>query len=165
MKISIGNKIPDARLIMSGSNGSEQVFLSNFTKDKKTILIGMPGAFTPTCSNDHLPGLIRNVNNFLEMGINEILCLVSNDIHVINEWGRQTGAFNAGIKILGDPNSEFIKKSGLEFSAPDVGLLNRMQRVFLYIDNQIIKHIQLEEKRGSCNLTSGDNIFSILKTI
>ena len=160
MKISIGKKLPDARLIISNPSGPDQVFLSDFTRGKKTVLIGMPGAFTSTCSNEHLPSVIRNAEKIRKFGIDEILCVVSNDIHVVKAWNIQTGASCAGVKILADPSSKFIKKTGLEFSAPDVGFYNRFQRVFIFIDNEIIKHIQLEQKRGSCNLTSGEKILS-----
>ena len=165
MKISIGKKLPDAKLITSGPNGPDQIFLSNLTRGKKTILLGMPGAFTSTCSNEHLPSIIRNAQKIRDTGIDEIICVVANDIHVVNAWDLQTGASNAGVKILADPGSEFIKKTGLEFSAPDVGFFNRFKRVFIFVDDQIIKYIQLEEKRGSCTLTSGETILSIIKAL
>ena len=80
-------------------------------------------------------------------------------------WSEITGAKKAGIKIVCDLESKFSDASGLSFSAPDVGFFQRLQRVLILLDNNVIKHIQLEENRGECKLTSGDRIVGLVDTI
>ena len=165
MKLSINQELPNATLAQMTPDGLAEVNLFDLTKNKKIILIGMPGAFTQTCTNDHLPSLIRTADNLFKNGIDEIICIIVNDVHVAKAWGESTGATKAAIKILADVESKFAKSTGLNFSAPPVGFFNRLQRVAIIAENNIIKHIQLEEKRSSCDLTSGDALLSLTKKI
>ena len=162
MKISIGKRLPEAKFLRMGIQGPEEIKLSHLTKDRKIILIGMPGAFTPTCSDHHLPSIIRNSKKIYKGGIDGILCIVVNDVHVAKAWSKQSGADKANISVLSDYDSQFTKAIGLEFSAPKIGLLNRLQRVFIIAENNVITYLQLEDKRGSCLLTSGEKILSII---
>ena len=162
MKISIGRELPDAILSEMTINGPEVVSLTRLAAGKKVILIGMPGAFTRTCTNHHLPSLIRNAPTLFSKGVDHIVCVVVNDVHVAKSWGDITGATKAGIRILSDLESKFANSVGLNFSVPAVGFFNRLQRVVIILDNNKIKNIQLEDTRSECELTSGD---TILKTI
>ena len=125
----------------------------------------MPGAFTKTCTSQHLPSVIRNSSAVFDNGADEIICIVVNDIHVAKAWDEVSGAKKAGIKIFCDLESEFAKATGLSFSAPAVGFFNRLQRVLILSDNNVIKHIQLEEDRSHCDLTSGETIVSLVKQL
>ena len=87
---------------------------SLFSK-KKVIVIGMPGAFTPTCSNFHIPSIIEQMSNFKMHGIDEIYCLVVNDIHVTKVWAEQTGGAESGLKFITDPDGKLVNKLYLSF--------------------------------------------------
>ncbi len=163
MKISIGQELPDASLSQMTADGPKTINLIDLTKDKKVVLIGMPGAFTQTCNNQHLPSLIKNSSALYKKGVDEIICVIVNDVHVAKAWSEITGANKAGIKILSDLESKFAISTGLSFSAPKVGFFNRLQRVLIILDGNVIKHIQLEEHRGKCELTSGDSILSLFE--
>ena len=165
MNISTNQELPNTTLGQMTVDGLVEVNLLGLTKNKKVILVGMPGAFTQTCTNDHLPSLIRTADNLFKNGVDEIICLVVNDVHVAKAWGEVTGATKAGIKILTDTESKFAKSTGLNFSVPQVGFFDRLQRVAIIAENNMIRHIQLEEERGSCDLTSGETLLSLTKKI
>ena len=165
MNLSLNQELPNATLAQMTDGGPIEVNLFDLTKNKKIVLVGMPGAFTQTCTNDHLPSLIRNADTLFENGVEEIICIVVNDIYVAKAWGEATGATKTGIKILTDTESKFTKFIGLNFSIPKVGFFNRLQRVAIIAENNIIRHIQLEEKRSGCDLTSGETLLSLTKKI
>ena len=95
-------------------------------------------------------------------GIDEIYCLVVNDIHVTKVWAEQTGGANSGLKFITDTDSSLVNKLKLSYNAPDVGLINRSKRFCIVLNNLIIKKIIVEEERGVCDLTSGENILTQL---
>ena len=155
MKISINQELPNATFYQMIGEEIKAVNLFELTKKRNVVLVGMPGAFTNTCSSIHLPGLIENSKKFFETGIDEILCVVVNDVHVAKVWSEMSGAAQAGIKILADVDSNFTKSIGLEFSAPKVGFHNRLQRVAIIAKDNVVIHLQTEPERGTCNRTSG----------
>ncbi len=165
MQISVGQELPNTSVSQMTEDGPITTKLKVLTSGKKIVLIGMPGAFTNTCTNQHLPSLIRNSSILFARGIDEIICIVVNGIHVTKAWAEITGAAQARIKILSDLESEFATASGLSFSAPTVGFFKRLQRVLIMVDDNIIKHIQLEPSRGECELTSGDAIPSLITKV
>ena len=132
----------------------------DFFKNKRVILFSLPGAFTPTCSSLQLPGFENNCERFKKLGIDEIYCLVVNDIHVTKVWAEQTGGAKSGLKFITDTDSSLVNKLKLSYSAPDVGLINRSKRFCIILDDLIIKKILIEEERGVCNVTSGENILT-----
>ena len=125
----------------------------------------MPGAFTQTCTNHHLPSLVRNSSTLFEKGIDKIICIVVNDIHVAKAWGEITGATKAGINIFSDIESKFAKAIDLTFSAPPVGFFDRLQRVLILLDDNIVKYVQLEENRSECKLTSGEAVLELVEKV
>jgi peroxiredoxin len=162
MKLFVNQELPHATFYEMTPNGPEAVSLIDLSKNKRIILLGMPGAFTKTCTTEHLPSLIKNSKLFFDKGIDEIICIVVNDVHVAKAWGDITGATKSGIRILTDPESKFTKSIGLEFSVPIVGFFDRLQRIAIIADNNNITHVQLEEEKSSCDLTSGDTLLSLI---
>lgn len=107
MAISQGDKLPDAVLRRMGDNGPEEITIDALTAGRKIVLFGLPGAFTPTCSSAHVPSFMRTKDAFLEKGIEEIICVSVNDVHIMRQWGEATGATAAGLSMWADPASEF----------------------------------------------------------
>ena len=165
MNLNTNQELPNTTLTQMTTDGPVEMDLLDLTKNKKIVLIGMPGAFTQTCTNDHLPSLIRTADSLFKNGIDEIICIIVNDIHLAKAWGEATGATKVGIKILTDTESKFAKSTGLNFSVPQVGFFDRLQRVAIIAENNIIRHIQLEENRSVCDMTSGENLLSITQQI
>ncbi len=92
MAINVGDKIPEATLMKLTDKGPAPVKTGEFFKGRKVVVFALPGAFTPTCSNQHLPGFIKSADDFKGKGVDEIACLSVNDAFVMGAWGKQQGA-------------------------------------------------------------------------
>jgi peroxiredoxin len=156
--IKAGDRLPEATLLHMGADGAEEIDLGKRIAGKRVVLIGMPGAFTKTCSRLHLPSFIRTADAFREKGIDEIICVTVNDIWVVDEWGRQTGASEAGITMVADWKGDFAKALGLAFTAPPVGFLDRMQRFAMIVNDGEVETMNMEEERGVCDMTAGETL-------
>ena len=163
MKYSVGDDFPDVIFNWMDDNfevqkaGSRELF-----DNKKIILIGMPGAFSPTCSMLHLPSFIKSAKEFEDLGINEIFCVLVNDVYVAKVWGESTGATKAGIKIITDPLSILAETLDMEFTVKGTGLLRRLQRFTAVIKNNKIDRLYFEKERGVCDMTSAQSVLNDL---
>jgi len=163
MKYSAGDDFPEVIFNWMDDNfevqkaGSSELF-----GDKKIILIGMPGAFSPTCSMMHLPSFIKSVKEFKDLGVEEIFCVLVNDVYVAKVWGESTGATKAGIKIITDPLSILAETLDMEFTVKGTGLLRRLQRFTAVIKNNKIDRLYFEKERGVCDMTSAQNVLKDL---
>ena len=137
MEISAGVTLPDATLLMKDADGIHSVSLTEKLKDRKVVIFAVPGAFTPTCSSAHLPSFIRTKDAFTAKGVDEIICISVNDPHVMQAWGEATGATQAGITMLADAESTFVKAIEMDFTAPPVGLIARAKRFAMYVEDGI----------------------------
>ena len=160
MITKIGDKFPKGTLSFYDSGTLKTIKTDVLFKNKRIVLFGMPGAFTPTCSQHHLPSIIKEMGNYKKKGIDEIFCLVVNDVYVASVWSQQTGADEAGLKVVCDPLGTLVKKLGMSFNAPDVGFLDRSIRFCLILNNGTVENIFKEIQRGTCAITSGDHILS-----
>ena len=163
MKYSVGDNFPEVIFNWMDDNfevqkaGSSELF-----GDKKIILIGMPGAFSPTCSMMHLPSFIKSVKEFKDLGVEEIFCVLVNDVYVAKVWGESTGATKAGIKIITDPLSILAETLDMEFTVKGTGLLRRLQRFTAVIKNNKIDRLYFEKERGVCEMTSAQSVLKDL---
>ncbi|KNX39931.1 putative peroxiredoxin [Roseovarius tolerans] len=160
MTLSTGDKLPDATLLTLGENGPEEVALSARTAGRKVVIFAVPGAYTPTCSAAHVPSFIRTKDQFDAKGVDEIICISVNDPFVMKAWGEATGATEAGINLLGDPQSAFTKAIGMEFDAPPAGLLARSKRYAMYVEDGTVKVLHVEESPGTCEVTAGESLLA-----
>tara|TARA_B100000614_G_C14543513_1_gene491188 strand:+ start:930 stop:1424 length:495 start_codon:yes stop_codon:yes gene_type:complete len=163
MKYSVGDDFPEVIFNWMDDNfevqkaGSRELF-----DNKKIILIGMPGAFSPTCSMLHLPSFIKSAKEFEDLGIDEIFCVLVNDVYVAKIWGESTGATKAGIKIITDPLSILAETLDMEFTVKGTGLLRRLQRFTAVIKNNKIDRLYFEKERGVCDMTSAQSVLNDL---
>lgn len=156
--IEAGDRLPDATLLQMGEDGPREVNLAERIAGRRVVLIGMPGAFTTTCSRLHLPSFIRTAEQFREKGIDEIICVTVNDIFVVDEWDNQMGGSDAGISMMADWDGSFARALGLAFTAPPVGFLDRMQRFAMIVEDGRVARINTEEERGVCDMTAGETL-------
>ena len=154
MKVKIGDKLPDAKVFIFETDPKE-VSIKEIIAEKKTILFGVPGAFTPTCSQKHLPGFINASQKIEEKGIKNVFCISVNDPFVMNAWGKSQN-LNGEITLLADVKAEFTKKIGADFNWRGWEL--RSTRYTMLLDNEVIKKLVVEE--GKCELTSAENFLS-----
>lgn len=156
MVISVGDTVPDATLIRMRDNGPEQVDLAARLRERKVVIFGLPGAFTPTCSSAHVPSFIRTADGFLARGVKDIICISVNDVHVMRLWGEQTGGASAGITFLADADSAFTTAIGMQFDAPVVGFFARSKRYSMLVEDGTVKLLNTEVSRGVCELSAGE---------
>ena len=154
MKVKVGDKLPDVKVFLFETDPKE-VSIKKIIGVEKTILFGLPGAFTPTCSQKHLPGFINASKKLKEKGIKNVVCISVNDPFVMNAWGKSQN-LNGEITLLADVKAEFTKKIGADFNWRGWGL--RSTRYTMLLDNEVIKKLVVEE--GKCELTSAENFLS-----
>ena len=147
--IKIGDHIPDATLAESTEFGEacplapKNVSVAEATKGKRVVIFGLPGAYTPTCSAQHVPGYVKNLDALKAKKVDEVWCVSVNDGFVMAAWGKQLGAIGK-VRMLGDGSAEFTKKVGLELDLTKAGMGIRSQRYSMLIDDGIVKQLNVE---------------------
>ena len=162
MAISQGDKLPDAVLRRMGDNGPEEITIDALTAGRKIVLFGLPGAFTPTCSSAHVPSFMRTKDAFLEKGIEEIICVSVNDVHIMRQWGEVTGATAAGLSMWADPASEFTTAIGMHFAVEVLGFYRRSSRYAMIVENGVVTQLNQETERGVCDISGGETLLESL---
>ena len=160
MMIKEGDKLPDAKIFVM-ENDPKEVLIKDIIGNDKTIIFGLPGAFTPTCSAKHLPGFVSMFNQLKEKGIKKVICIAINDPFVMDAWGKAHNVQNKVI-MLGDSKGEFTKNIGAEKNLSHRGLGIRSSRYTMMIEGGKIIKIFEEEVPGKCEITSAE---TFLKTI
>ena len=158
MAISEGDRLPEATLLKVGDAGPEEVRLADVTAGRRIVLIGMPGAFTSTCTEEHMPSFVRTADAFAGKGVDEIVCVVVNDPFVAKAWAAASGAEGAGITVLSDASGAYTKALGLDFDAPPAGFYGRAIRHAMVVRDGTVEVLQVEEGRGVCDLTAGETL-------
>ena len=162
MKIKVGDKIPSSKLFyLDQNNDVKKIDVQDLCKDNKTIILGMPGAFTKTCSALHLPGYIKNYDLAKKKGVTKIICIAVNDPNVMKAWGENQKTGNK-IFMVGDPFLNFTKSIGTEVDKSEKGLGVRSNRYTMLVENQILKKVEVEKETATCELSGAE---SFLKSI
>ena len=141
MTIQVGDRIPEIPL-QRIREGVEIVDTPTLFDGKKVVLFAVPGAFTPTCSERHLPGYVKHFDQFKARGI-DVLCMSVNDPFVMQAWG-QSQQVPEGLQMLADGNADFTRALGLELDASAYGMGTRSRRFSLYADNGVVKKLFVE---------------------
>ncbi|WP_108484400.1 peroxiredoxin [Oceaniglobus ichthyenteri] len=162
MAISVGDKLPNATLLKLGADGPETVDLHGLIGDRKVVIFALPGAFTGTCTNAHVPSFMRAREDLTKKGVTDVICISVNDPFVMQAWSDSTGAGDAGITMLGDPEGEFTKAMGREFNAPPAGLIARSKRYAMMVEGGEVKIIHEEESPGTCDVSGGEAMVAAL---
>jgi peroxiredoxin len=166
MPIEPGQRFPDATLWESVEFGEAcpvspaPVNTTEATRGKRIALFGLPGAYTPTCSAQHVPSYLANYEALKKKGVDEIWCVSVNDGFVMAEWGREQKALGK-IRFLGDGSAELAKKLGLERDLTAAGMGLRMQRCSLLIDDGVVKRVNVETS-GKFEVSSAETLLKQL---
>ena len=161
MRLKEGNKLPSSELFyLDQNNDVKKIDIIDLCKNK-TIILGMPGAFTKTCSALHLPGYIKNFELALKKGISKIICIAVNDPNVMKAWGEKQ---NIGSKIFmaGDPFLNFTKAIGAEVDKSEKGLGIRSNRYTMLVENGDVKKIEEEKETATCELSSAKSFLNAI---
>ena len=147
MTIKVGDTIPSMKLTMATPDGPKETSTDEIFKGKKVVLFAVPGAFTPTCSNKHLPGFVENADAIKRKGIDTIACIAVNDAFVMDAWGKDQQVGDS-ILMLADGNGDFTEAMGLVMDGTGIGLGKRSKRYAAIIEDGVIKSLDVETAPG-----------------
>ncbi|MEQ1613440.1 MAG: peroxiredoxin [Hyphomicrobiaceae bacterium] len=159
MAINVGDKLPEVTFTTMGPDGPKPVTTAEFFGGKKVALFAVPGAFTPTCSKQHMPGFVANSSEFKGKGIDAIACTAVNDVFVLDAWAKDTGA-TGKIAMLADGSADFAKKIGLEIDLTARGLGVRSKRYSMIVDNGVVSVLNVEEAPPQHDKSSATTLLS-----
>lgn len=152
MTIQIGDRIPEA-VLQHIDEGVKKIDTPTLFEGRRMVLFAVPGAFTPTCSERHLPGFVEHFDAFRERGI-EVACMAVNDPFVMQAWGESQHV-PPGLRMLADGNGDFTKALGLELDGSKFGMGPRSQRYSMVVEDGVVKSLNVEEG-GEFRVSSAD---------
>jgi peroxiredoxin (alkyl hydroperoxide reductase subunit C) len=160
MTIQVGDTIPSVTLQVMTGDGPADITTDEIFKGETVALFGVPGAFTPTCSAQHVPGFLEKADALKEKGITTIACLAVNDPFVMGAWGMDQGVGDK-IMMLADGSARFTKATGLELDLDARGLGLRCQRFSMLVDDGVVKAIEIDPP-GTFEKTSAESMLAAL---
>lgn len=159
MTIKVGDRLPATNLVKVTPEGPEQVSTTEYFAGRRVALFAVPGAFTPTCSAQHLPGFIAQADAIKAKGVDEIVCTSVNDVFVMKAWGQTS---NAGdITMLADGNADFAGAVGLTMDGSKFGMGTRSQRYTMLVNDGVVEQLFVEAP-GEFKVSSAEHLLSVL---
>lgn len=159
MAISVGDTLPDVKLVKATAEGPEQVEAKDYFAGKTVALFSVPGAFTPTCSAKHLPGYVEKANDLKGKGVDEIACTAVNDAFVLGAWKGADGSDD--ITMLADGNADFAEALGLTMDASGFGMGKRGQRWSMVVEDGKVTQLNVEAP-GDFSVSSAEHMLGQL---
>ena len=160
MAIAVGDSIPDVQLMTMTKDGPRPISSSEALGKGKVVVFAVPGAFTPTCSDHHLPGFVMRADDIRAKGVDSIACLSVNDPFVMGAWGRDQKVGDRGT-MLADGNGDFTRAVGLELDGSGFGLGTRSQRYAAILEDGVVTSIFVEQKPG-LDVSSAESVLAAL---
>tara|TARA_B100001063_G_scaffold127620_1_gene119265 strand:+ start:756 stop:1241 length:486 start_codon:yes stop_codon:yes gene_type:complete len=161
MKLKENDMMPNSEIFVLENGEPIKKNIEDLLKRKKTIIFGLPGAYTSVCSAKHLPGYVNKYQQYKDKGIELIICMSVNDPFVMSAWGKEN---NVGDKILmiGDPFLNFTKAIGAEVDKSGRGLGIRSNRYTILVDDMKVIKLQEEKDTGSCEISAAENFLKLI---
>ena len=164
MTIQVGDRLPQTTFRVMTADGAKPKTTDDVFAGRKVVLIGVPGAFTPTCHRNHLPGYIENAASFTEKGVDAIAVTAVNDVFVMDAWSMASGG-EGKVEFLADGNGDFAKALGLTLDASGNGLGVRSKRYSMVVDDGVVKSLNIEETAGKADTSGADNLLRTMDAI
>src|SRR5664279_6146571 len=162
MAIKVGDRLPNATFrVMTADGPNKPKITDDIFKGKKVALFAVPGAFTPTCNNLHIPSFLNNIDAFKAKGVNTIAVTGVNDAFVMEAWKNATGA-EGKIEFLADGNGEFAKAIDMAFDGSGNGLATRSKSYSMLVEDGVVKQLNIEEAPGKCDVSGGQTLLGQL---
>jgi peroxiredoxin len=161
MAIKVGDKLPDGKFTVMGPDGPQPKTVNDVFAGKKIALFAVPGAYTPTCTNNHMPGFVGRVDELKAKGIDAIVCTAVNDIFVLTNWAKDTGA-TGKIEMLADGSGDFAKAIGLDIDLSGFGLGLRSKRYAMLVEDGVVKILNVEDSPPVAEKSSASNLCSMI---
>jgi len=143
MTISVGDKMPAGEFAIMTNDGPGKISTDELFSGKRVVLFSVPGAFTPTCSQKHLPGYVQNADDLKANGVDTIACTAVNDVFVMDAWGNDQGAGDK-VLMLADGNADYATALGLDLDASGFGMGKRGQRFSIIVNDGVVEHLNVE---------------------
>ena len=154
--LDIGRKLPNSSVLLVTESRIETIDLMDKLVGRSIAIFGMPGAFTETCTELHIPNILKYKQKLLDLGVEEIFVIVVNDIFVVRRWGYSFEAFNQGITLIADSSSEFSKAVGLNFSVPSIGFYDRSLRYAMMSRDGVVEKFLIEKSEDEITTSGAD---------
>lgn len=155
MSIKVGDRLPDVTLTVPSSEGPQARSTNEVFKGRKVILVGVPGAFTPTCHRNHLPGFLAHSMDFKNKGIDEICVTSINDVFVMDAWQKDVAA-DGRITFLADGAGKFAKALGMSVDLSERNLGVRSQRYSMLVDDGVVTKLNIEDSPGKADISGAE---------
>ena len=159
MPIKTGAAVPPATLKQMTAAGIEDLELGSLLEGKKVILFGLPGAYTPVCSTQHLPGFVAEADKLKAGGVAAIACIAANDPFVLSAWGKEHGVGDK-VMMLCDPDAAFTKSLGLSMDLSGLGLGERSKRWSMVVENGVVSTVNVEDSIFDAHVSGAANLLA-----
>lgn len=161
MPLTVGQPIPDVPLTAITDDGPEEMSKDALFAGKKVVLFAVPGAFTPTCNNNHLPGYAEHADAIKAKGVDTIAVVAVNDVHVMKAWKDASGAGN-NVLFLADGSATFTKAADMVLDATGFGMGVRSLRYAALVDNGVVTKIAVEDSPGEAQASGAAAMLAML---
>jgi glutaredoxin/glutathione-dependent peroxiredoxin len=160
MAIKVGDRVPEATFTVMTADGPKAKTTDELFKGKKVVLFAVPGAFTPTCHKNHLPGFVKNAAAIKGKGIDTIAVTGVNEVFVMDAWKKASGSDS--IDFLADGSGNWAKALGMTLDLSERGLGVRSQRYAMIVDDGVVKTLNIEDAPGKADISGADNLLKSL---
>lgn len=161
MPIQIGDKLPDATFMVMTAEGPKPMTTADVFGGKKVALFAVPGAYTPTCHKQHMPGFVGRAAELKAKGFDAVACTAVNDVFVLANWAQDSGAAG-NITMLADGSADFAKKLGLDMDLTARGMGVRSRRYSMAVDNGVVTVLNVEELGPNFGASSAETLCSMI---
>lgn len=161
MTIKVGDRLPNVKFTVMGADGPTPKTIKEVFSGKKVALFAVPGAYTPSCHKSHMPGFVDRVGELKGKGIDTIACTAVNDIFVLTNWAKDSGA-TGKIEMLADGSGDFAKAIGLDIDLSSFGLGLRSKRYAMLVDDGVVKALNVEDSPPVVEKSSAANLCSMI---
>src|ERR1700739_3031591 len=160
MAIKVGDRVPSGSFTVMTADGPKPMTTDELFKGKKVVMFAVPGAFTPTCHRNHLPGFVKNAAAIKAKGVDTIAVTGVNDVFVMDAWKKASGGDS--IEFLADGSANWAKAMGLTMDLTERGLGVRSQRYAMLVEDGVVKTLNVEETAGKAETSSAENLLKSL---
>ena len=161
MTIKVGDRLPEATFRVPTSDGPVPKTTTELFAGKTIAMFAVPGAFTPTCHRNHMPGFVTNAETIKAKGVDAIYCVSVNDPFVMKAWAESTGA-PGKVEVLSDGGAEFTKAIGLEIDLSGGGMGIRSKRYSMLVKDGVVTSLNIEETPGKAELSGAEALLKII---
>jgi peroxiredoxin len=161
MTIKVGDRLPAATFRTMTPDGPAPKTTDDVFKGKRVVLFAVPGAFTPTCHKNHMPGFVKNADAIKAKGIDAIAVTAVNDVFVMDAWKKASGA-DGKVEILADGSGDFAKALDLSVDLSANGLGVRSKRYSMLVEDGVVKKLNVEDAPGKAEMSGADNLMKQL---